>query len=49
MVSLQAYAGGLSQKLPTGAADAIQTMRIVEAAYRSNERGGEEIVQRTDK
>jgi len=47
--ALQSYVSGLSQKLPTGAADAIQTMRIVEAAYRSSERGGEEIVQRTDK
>jgi hypothetical protein len=35
--------------LPAGAAGAIHMMRIVEAAYRSSERGGEEIVQTTDK
>lgn len=49
MGSLQAYVGGLSQILPTRVADAIQTMRIVEAAYRSSEHGGEEIVPRADK
>lgn len=41
MGSLQAYVDGVAPQLPTRVEDAIQTMRVVEAAYRSSERGGE--------
>lgn len=41
MGSLQAYVDGATQLLPTSVEDAIQTMRIVEAAYQSSERGGQ--------
>jgi hypothetical protein len=39
MGSLQAYVEGSSPLLPTGVEDAIGTMRAVEAAYVSSERG----------
>jgi len=41
MGSLQAYVDGVTPDLPTGVEHAINTMRAVEAAYRSSERGGE--------
>lgn len=41
MGSLQAYVDGVTTELPTRVEDAIQTMRVVEAAYISSERGGE--------
>ena len=41
MGSLQAYVDGGTLDLPTGVESAINTMRAVEAAYRSSERGGE--------
>ena len=40
MGSLQAYVQGDAKTLPTGVEDAIDTMRVVEAAYLSSERGG---------
>jgi predicted dehydrogenase len=40
MGSLQAYVEGSSPVLPTSVEDAIDTMRTVEAAYVSSERGG---------
>ena len=40
MGSLQAYVQGETTALPTGVEDAIDTMRVVEAAYLSSERGG---------
>ena len=40
MGSLQAYIQGESEILSTSVEDAIDTMRTVEAAYRSSERGG---------
>jgi predicted dehydrogenase len=40
MGSLQAYVQGEAATLPTGVEDAIDTMRTVEAAYLSSERGG---------
>jgi predicted dehydrogenase len=40
MNSLQLYATGESDVLPTRVADALDTMRVVEAAYLSSERGG---------
>jgi predicted dehydrogenase len=40
MGSLQAYVQGDAKTLPTSAEDAIDTMRTVEAAYLSSERGG---------
>jgi len=40
MGSLQAYVEGSSSVLPTSVEDAIDTMRAVEAAYRSSDRGG---------
>jgi predicted dehydrogenase len=43
MGSLQAYVQGESATLPTSVEDAIDTMRTVEAAYRSSERGGVEL------
>ncbi|HEX4021681.1 MAG TPA: Gfo/Idh/MocA family oxidoreductase [Acidobacteriaceae bacterium] len=43
MGSLQAYVDGVTQQLPTRVEDAIQTMRVVEAAYRSSEHGGESL------
>jgi predicted dehydrogenase len=43
MGSLQAYVQGEAETLPTGVEDAIDTMRTVEAAYRSSERGGVEL------
>lgn len=41
MGSLQAYVQGEADSLPTRVEDAIDTMRTVEAAYRSSEYGGE--------
>jgi predicted dehydrogenase len=41
MGSLQTFVDGVTQQLPTSVEDAIHTMRVVEAAYRSSERGGE--------
>jgi predicted dehydrogenase len=43
MGSLQAYVQGETDTLPTGVEDAIDTMRTVEAAYLSSERGGVEL------
>jgi len=40
MGSLQAYVQGEAKTLPTSVEDAIDTMRTVEAAYLSSERGG---------
>jgi predicted dehydrogenase len=40
MGSLQSFVTGASDKLPTSVEDAIDTMRVVEAAYRSSERDG---------
>ena len=40
MGSLQAYVQGEAAVLPTSVEDAIDTMRVVEAAYVSSERGG---------
>jgi predicted dehydrogenase len=40
MGSLQAYVQGEAKALPTSVEDAIDTMRTVEAAYISSERGG---------
>jgi predicted dehydrogenase len=41
MGSLQAYVDGVASQLPTRVDDALQTMRVVEAAYLSSERGGQ--------
>ena len=43
MGSLQAFVQGEAKTLPTSVEDAIDTMRTVEAAYRSSERGGVEL------
>lgn len=43
MGSLQAYVQGEAKTLPTSVEDAIDTMRTVEAAYLSSERGGVEL------
>lgn len=43
MGSLQAYVQGETKTLPTSVEDAIDTMRTVEAAYISSERGGIEL------
>ncbi len=43
MGSLQAYVQGEADTLPTSVEDAIDTMRTVEAAYLSSERGGEDL------
>ena len=43
MGSLQAYVCGETSTLPTSVEDAIDTMRLVEAAYLSSERGGVEL------
>ncbi len=43
MGSLQAYVQGEAKTLPTSVEDAIDTMRVVEAAYISSERGGVEL------
>lgn len=40
MASLQAYATGASKQLPTRVEDALDTMRVVEAAYISSAQGG---------
>jgi predicted dehydrogenase len=40
MLSLQSYTLGEAAILPTSVEDAIDTMRVVEAAYLSSERGG---------
>jgi predicted dehydrogenase len=40
MGSLQSYVTGVSDKLPTSVDDAIDTMRVVEAAYLSSEKDG---------
>jgi predicted dehydrogenase len=40
MRSLQSYVTGASDKLPTSVEDAIDTMRVVEAAYMSSEKDG---------
>jgi predicted dehydrogenase len=41
MGSLQAYVEGSVNDLPTNVESAFETMAMVEAAYRSSERGGE--------
>lgn len=41
MLSVQRYALGEADSMPTRVEDALDTMRVVEAAYRSSERGGE--------
>jgi predicted dehydrogenase len=43
MGSLQAYVQGDAKTLPTNVEDAIDTMRVVEAAYLSSARGGVEL------
>lgn len=43
MGSLQAFVQGEADVLPTSVEDAIDTMRTVEAAYLSSDRGGEEL------
>jgi predicted dehydrogenase len=43
MGSLQAYVQGDAKTLPTSVEDAIDTMRVVEAAYLSSARGGVEL------
>jgi predicted dehydrogenase len=43
MGSLQSYVEGEAKSLPTSVEDAIDTMRVVEAAYISSERGGVEL------
>jgi predicted dehydrogenase len=43
MGSLQAFVQGEAEMLPTSVEDAIDTMRVVEAAYLSSERGGVEL------
>jgi predicted dehydrogenase len=43
MGSLQAFVQGEAETLPTSVEDAIDTMRVVEAAYLSSERGGVEL------
>jgi predicted dehydrogenase len=43
MGSLQAFVEGSAKVLPTSVEDAINTMRLVEAAYLSSERGGVEL------
>ena len=43
MLSVQRFALGEADAMPTGVEDALETMRVVEAAYRSSERGGEPI------
>ena len=40
MGSLQSYVTGTTDKLPTSVEDAIDTMRVVEAAYLSSEKDG---------
>ena len=40
MNSLQQYVTGESDVLPTRVEDALDTMRVVEAAYLSSEQGG---------
>jgi hypothetical protein len=39
MASLQRFAAGETQELPTRVEDAFRTMAVVEAAYESSERG----------
>lgn len=41
MGSLQSFVEGSARTLPTSVEDAYETMALVEAAYRSSERGGE--------
>ncbi|HSU31777.1 MAG TPA: Gfo/Idh/MocA family oxidoreductase [Bryobacteraceae bacterium] len=48
MGSLQAYVDGVTNELPTGVENAIHTMRAVEAAYLSSERGGEPLPELKD-
>jgi predicted dehydrogenase len=43
MGALQAYVEGSVPELPIDFESAYQTMRLVEAAYRSSERGGETV------
>jgi predicted dehydrogenase len=43
MGSLQRFIAGESTELPTSVEDAIDTMRVVEAAYLSSENGGREL------
>lgn len=43
MSALQAYVEGSANELPTNVDDAFETMALVEAAYRSSQRGGENI------
>ncbi len=49
MSSLQAYVDGMTNELPTSVESAINTMRVVEAAYRSSERGGERLPELQEK
>ena len=48
MGSLQAYLEGSAKNLPTNVDSAFETMAMVEAAYRSSERGGEPVITRTE-
>jgi predicted dehydrogenase len=43
MGSLQRFVAGESRELPTSVEDAIDTMRVVEAAYQSSQDGGQEL------
>jgi predicted dehydrogenase len=45
MGALQAFAEGTASNLPSNFEDAFQTMALVEALYRSSERGGEPLPQ----
>lgn len=48
MGSLQAYVEGSANDLPTNVDSAYETMAMVEAAYRSSERGGEPVTLATE-
>jgi hypothetical protein len=41
MISVQRFALGETNAMPTRVDDALDTMRVVEAAYLSSQRGGE--------
>jgi predicted dehydrogenase len=43
MGSLQAYVAGETKELPTSVESAMDTMRVIEAAYLSSERDGVEL------
>jgi hypothetical protein len=43
MSSLMRFKEGSSDVLPTSVEDVIKTMAVVEAAYRSSDKGGERV------